>query len=117
MYLSHVNGALPLTAAGSILSGKLTEYMQLLVDAFNPATLDALMCRTHLSVAYDGTLYDCDFNLALGNPIPGCTPSSGMGRSQQKRTIFDIGSINDLQDSRVVTGSHCFGCTAGSGSS
>ena len=55
--------------------GKLEEYMQLLVDSFNPATAHDLMCRELLSVGYDGALYDCDFNYALEMP-------HGLGPSQ-----------------------------------
>lgn len=87
-------------------AGQAQEYMELLTGAYNPATLDGLMCRHQISVAWDGSLHDCDFNLALGLPIDG-----------------DLaGHIDELETSRltqrrIVTGSHCFGCTAGAGSS
>jgi radical SAM/Cys-rich protein len=86
--------------------GEYEGYMSLLVNHFNPATLDSLMCRNTLSVAWDGSLYDCDFNQALEIPIWG--PS---------RTIWDIGELEALAGNLVATGSHCFGCTSGAGSS
>jgi hypothetical protein len=80
--------------------GKAAEYQRNLVDAFNPVTVDGLMCRTMLSVDHHGALYDCDFNQMLGMRMP--------------RTIFDV----DLADlPAIATASHCFGCTAGAGSS
>ena len=81
------------------------EYMELLRGAFNPATLDGLMCRHQVSVGWDGRLYDCDFNLALGLPV-----EAAPGHVRQ----FDP---ERLARRRVVTGEHCFGCTAGCGSS
>ena len=90
-------------------SDRLVEYMQLLVESFNPATLDHLQCRTIVSIAYDGTLYDCDFNLALATPLAPVSAAS--------RNISDIVSLTDLEGSSITTANHCFGCTAGQGSS
>ncbi|KAI7837484.1 hypothetical protein COHA_008675 [Chlorella ohadii] len=89
-----------------VKEGKLEEYMRLLVDAFNPAAAEGLMCRDTISVGWDGRLYDCDFNqqLELGLPHP------------QHRTVFDIDSLAELTGGRIALGSHCFGCTAGAGS-
>uniref|UniRef100_A0A7S3AJT8 Radical SAM core domain-containing protein n=1 Tax=Haptolina ericina TaxID=156174 RepID=A0A7S3AJT8_9EUKA len=84
---------------------KLSEYMQLLVDNYNPATLDTLMCKSLVSVSYDGSLYDCDFNQALAMPL------------SAKSTVWDLSSLDELTSARIQTGNHCFGCTAGSGSS
>ncbi len=81
-------------------------YRRLLRDAFNPRTLDALMCRRQVNVGWDGTLHDCDFNLALGLPVDHDAPSH-IG-------AFDAAA---LAARRIVTGEHCFGCTAGRGSS
>lgn len=81
-------------------------YMKLLRHAFNPRTVSDLMCRHQLSVAWDGTLYDCDFNLALGQPVDHGAPAH--------LTEFDMRA---LASRRIVTGEHCFGCTAGHGSS
>ena len=82
------------------------DYLRLLRQSFNPQTVDGLMCRHQLSVGWDGTLFDCDFNLALGLPVNHGAPDH--------IRFFKIG---DLQRRRIVTGEHCFGCTAGSGSS
>jgi len=82
------------------------EYMRLLMESFNPATLDGLMCRHQISVGWDGTVYDCDFNLALGMPVEVEGPNS----------IGDA-DLDELAGRSIVTGLHCFGCTAGCGSS
>jgi len=87
-------------------SGNYEAYMQRLVNAFNPAAAADVMCRYTLSVGWDGRLYDCDFNQMLELPI-GC---SAPGHIRD----FDPGA---LQSRRVVTGNHCYGCTAGAGSS
>jgi hypothetical protein len=67
------------------------------------------MCRGLVSVGYEGTLYDCDFNQMLSMPI-----ASADGRAL---TIFDIDDLRELRGARIATGPHCFGCTAGAGSS
>ncbi len=85
-------------------SGNETSYMQKLVNAFNPATIDGLMCRNMISVNWKGNLYDCDFNQMLEIPV------------ESKETIFDFDSER-LKNRTIVTQNHCFGCTAGSGSS
>ncbi len=87
-------------------AGQLDVYMDTLRNSFNPATLPGLMCRRQISADWDGTLYDCDFNLALGMPVNDGSPAS----------IASAGSP-ELVRRRVMTGSHCFGCTAGAGSS
>jgi radical SAM/Cys-rich protein len=87
-------------------SGNLEAYMNRLVAAFNPATVDGLMCRNTLSVGWDGRLYDCDFNQMIDL---GTAPGS-------PRTIFDA-TLDALAGRPVVVGPHCFGCTAGAGSS
>ncbi len=89
-------------------SGNLERYMELLVNSFNPATVDGLMCRNTLSVAWDGSVYDCDFNqmLNLSSRVNG---SPGLHISELER--------EHLEGRRIVTGRHCFGCTAGAGSS
>jgi radical SAM/Cys-rich protein len=86
-------------------SGYLKPYTDKLVSAFNPATLDGLMCRHLLSVGWDGSLYDCDFNLVLGLKVAeGCPENIG---------DFDL---RRLSSRRIAVGDHCFGCTAGQGS-
>ena len=87
-------------------SGKDQEYMELLVDNFNPSTIDGLMCRYQINVAWDGTIYDCDFNQALGLPV-----MDGF-----KKSISDI-EVKDLGTREINTALHCYGCTAGAGSS
>ena len=82
--------------------------MGLLVNHFNPATVASLMCRDLISVGYEGTLYDCDFNQMLSMPIM---------RSDRALTIFDIDDLRELGGAKIATGAHCFGCTAGAGSS
>jgi radical SAM/Cys-rich protein len=89
-------------------TGNLHAYMQTLVAAFNPATVAGLMCRNTLSVSWDGWLYDCDFNQMLELPI-----RSAAGRPLHVR---DFGP-DALASRRIVTDRHCFGCTAGAGSS
>eukprot|EP01062_Namystynia_karyoxenos_P028938 TRINITY_DN21847_c0_g1_i1.p1 TRINITY_DN21847_c0_g1~~TRINITY_DN21847_c0_g1_i1.p1 ORF type:complete len:398 (+),score=164.83 TRINITY_DN21847_c0_g1_i1:89-1282(+) len=99
--------------------GKLADYMKLLVDSYNPSTVENLMCLNHISVRWDGTVYDCDFNQQLAMPIsvlgaetPVAEPSCG-----GSLTIWDLKTLNDLRGARIGIGAHCYGCTAGSGSS
>jgi radical SAM/Cys-rich protein len=87
-------------------TGQLGAYMERLVTAFNPAAAAGVMCRTTLSVGWDGTLYDCDFNQMLDLPVEPGAP----------RTIFDWDAAA-LATREVVVGPHCYGCTAGGGSS
>jgi radical SAM/Cys-rich protein len=89
-----------------IESGNLQGYMDRLVAAFNPAAVEGLMCRFTLSVGWDGQLYDCDFNQMIDLPTASGAP----------RTIFEA-EVAALSGRRIVIGPHCFGCTAGAGSS
>jgi radical SAM/Cys-rich protein len=82
------------------------EYRKLLSGALNARTVEGLMCRHQIMVGYDGTIYDCDFNLALGLP-------AGV---EAGHSISDF-NLETLICRRIVTGEHCYGCTAGSGSS
>ena len=84
--------------------GQYDAYMSLLVSHLNVATVPGLMCRALVSVGWDGQVYDCDFNQMLELPLAAA------------RTIFELDSL-DLADQPIATGAHCFGCTAGSGSS
>lgn len=84
---------------------ELDGYMQLLIEAFNPSTVDSLMCRSLISVDWEGNLYDCDFNQMLGMQVPG------------RQTLWSIESIDQYQEDFIATGAHCFGCVAGAGSS
>jgi len=87
-------------------SGNETHYMSKLVNAFNPATVVGLMCRNLISVDWTGRLSDCDFNQMLDMPLADGLP----------QTIFDF-KLERLSERRIVTADHCFGCTAGAGSS
>jgi radical SAM/Cys-rich protein len=90
-------------------NGRLEEYMQLLIHAFNPATISGLMCRNTISVGWRGEVYDCDFNQQLEMRW-----SNGGG--SKPLFLWDIDP--DLLEGReIMTGNHCFGCTAGAGSS
>ncbi len=86
--------------------GRHDQYARLLREAFNPDTLPGLMCRHQMSIRWDGRLFDCDFNLALGWSV-NHGASDWLGQFEAK----------SLSKRRVVTGEHCFGCTAGMGSS
>jgi radical SAM/Cys-rich protein len=87
-------------------SGNLEEYLDTLAGAFNPAAVDRVMCRTTVSVAPDGTLHDCDFNQVLGLPVNHGAPDD----------VRDF-DLDRLAARRIVVADHCFGCTAGAGSS
>ena len=86
--------------------GKLGAYMQLLTEAFNPASVDGLMCQNTLSVGWRGEVYDCDFNQQLGMQWKNAEPLF----------LWDIDSER-LEGRLVAVDNHCFGCTAGHGSS
>lgn len=86
--------------------GKSEEYQHLLTDNFNPATVKGLMCRHLISVDWEGRVYDCDFNQMLELPMG----SSGT------RYLWDI-DPDGLEDQPIRVDRHCFGCTAGAGSS
>lgn len=98
----------PLGRFGTLLqkTGNLEPYMDRLISAFNPATLPNMMCRNQLSVGWDGTLYDCDFNQAVGLS---CTDGV---------TIADYAADSARPLRRdIVFGNHCYACCAGAGSS
>lgn len=87
-------------------TGGYEEYMEKLINAFNPAAAEGVMCRSLLSVSYDGKIFDCDFNQMLGLQIFAGKPM----------TIFDF-DYEKMINRKIVFDSHCFGCTAGAGSS
>lgn len=94
-------------------SGKGAAYKQKLVDAFNPATIEPLMCRHQVHVSYDGTLSDCDFNYAIKLGV-------NADDAHSPRHIRDLASREALARfarRSIATGEHCFACTAGCGSS
>lgn len=88
-----------------IRNGDFDIYMRMLKDSFNPGTLDGLMCGRMVNVGWDGLLYDCDFNQALGLNISGGCPSH--------IRHFDY---SRLAGRSIAVGQHCYGCTAGQGS-
>jgi radical SAM/Cys-rich protein len=93
-YLRHIN--------------ELDKYMQLLIDAFNPATMEGLMCRNTISVGWRGEVYDCDFNQQLG--------MQWLGNGGNKPLFLWEIDPDSLENREIMTGNHCFGCTAGAGS-
>jgi radical SAM/Cys-rich protein len=86
--------------------GQFEAYMELLTRAFNPAAARGVMCRYTVSVGWDGVLYDCDFNQQIELPVHADAP----------RHIRDF-AVDGLSGRRIAVGRHCFGCTAGAGSS
>ena len=100
---------LPIARFASYLrhNNKLEEYMQLLLDNFNPATVSGLMCRNTISVSWTGEVFDCDFNQMLN-----MNWHDGNGVLH----LWDIDPAM-VENREILTGSHCFGCTAGAGSS
>lgn len=86
--------------------GQLENYQNLLVDNFNAQTVPALMCRHLINIDWEGRVYDCDFNQMLELPLAG----------GPTRYLWDIDPMN-LENSSIATDRHCFGCTAGAGSS
>ncbi len=88
-----------------IRNGESERYRRLLQDNFNACTVDTLMCRSAISVGWDGQLYDCDFNQMLDMPLV------------RPQTVAGLGGLHQLNHRRIATQDHCFGCTAGAGSS
>jgi radical SAM/Cys-rich protein len=82
------------------------EYMEKLINAFNPAAAEGVMCRSLLSVSWDGKIYDCDFNQMLDLQV----------FTNKPMTVFDF-DFENLVRRNIIFDSHCFGCTAGAGSS
>lgn len=100
---------LPIARFASCLrhDNRLEDYMQLLIENFNPATVSGLMCRNTISVSWTGEVFDCDFNQMLK-----------LNWRKQDRALYlweiDPAEVNNR---KILTGDHCFGCTAGAGSS
>jgi len=87
-------------------SGEYDEYMGRLIDAFSPEAAKEVVCRSLVSIGYDGRIYDCDFNQMLNLPVVNGKPLD----------IFNF-DFESLLNRRIRFGSHCFGCTAGGGGS
>ena len=91
-------------------AGAFDGYLNLLMDSFNQQACDGMMCRRQLSVGWDGRVYDCDFNQALGLPV--------RREDGGDRTVFDYAADPALPLARPIRfRNHCYTCTAGSGSS
>jgi radical SAM/Cys-rich protein len=84
-------------------SGNYDGYLRTLAEGFNPCTVEGLMCRTQLSVSWDGYIYDCDFNLAAGRPVGG-----------RKTHVSELRQVPQA-GSPIAVGSYCYACTTGSG--
>lgn len=87
-------------------NGRLQEYMELLTNNFKIQAALGVMCRTLVSVSWDGYLYDCDFNQMLN-----------LGLNGKKKTLWDIENFNEIERESMALSNHCYGCTAGAGSS
>jgi radical SAM/Cys-rich protein len=101
---------MPIARFGSTLvsQGRFDAYMQLLRGAHNPANLEGVMCRSLVSVDWRGYLYDCDFNQMLGIPL--------VAAGRPRRHLSDL-LHQDLNEEAIAVADHCYGCTAGQGSS
>jgi radical SAM/Cys-rich protein len=101
---------MPISRFGAVLlsSGEYHSYMTLLRNSFSDANLETVMCRSLLSIDWQGNIYDCDFNQMLE------LPTLASDRSWHLR---DLLADNDLATAAIITGEHCYGCTAGQGSS
>lgn len=86
--------------------GKLAEYMELLANSFNLRALENVMCRNLVSISWDGLIYDCDFNQMLE-----------LQSHLAPKSIWEINSLEQCVNSRIAVADHCYGCTAGAGSS
>ena len=84
-------------------SGNYERYLKALAEGFNPCTVEGLMCRTQLSVSWDGALYDCDFNLAAGRFL-----------AERRIHVSENGGMPP-PGSPIAVGDYCYACTAGSG--
>lgn len=101
---------MPIARFGSTLisKGQFHDYMHLLRAAYRPENLDTVMCRSLISVDWQGYVHDCDFNQMLNMPL-------GAG-GQQRTHLVDL-LTKDLQNETIAIADHCYGCTAGQGSS
>jgi len=103
---------MPISRFASYLkrNGELQSYMDLLRQSYNPATVDGLMCRDTINVSWEGEIYDCDFNQMMKMPLE--NPVTG----EKSMKVWDV-ELDASSKQPIRTGNHCFGCTAGSGSS
>jgi radical SAM/Cys-rich protein len=101
---------MPISRFGAVLlaQGEYVQYMDLLRDNFSQSNMETLMCRSLLSVDWRGYLFDCDFNQMLDMPLLA---------SDRRRHVSALLSAANLEGDLIATGEHCYGCTAGQGSS
>ncbi len=106
---AELEADLPIARFASYLrhNNKLEEYMELLIDNFNPATVSGLMCRNTISVGWTGEVFDCDFNQML---------KMNWRNGNGPLHLWDLDPAA-VENREILTGNHCFGCTAGAGSS
>ena len=88
-------------------NGKLNEYYSLLKDSFNSSTVDSLMCKDTINVNWLGEVFDCDFNQMVDLPTY---------RNNKNIKVWEI-DLKEFKEYPIRTATHCFGCTAGAGSS
>jgi len=102
---------MPISRFGGVLlaKGQYLDYMTLLRESFSPDNLETVMCKTLLSIDWQGYVYDCDFNQMLELPLA--------GSDKPRSHVRDLLRGSDLPGSVIATGEHCYGCTAGQGSS
>jgi radical SAM/Cys-rich protein len=100
---------MPISRFGAVLlsQNQYLPYMQLLRDSYADANLETVMCRSLVSVDWQGYLYDCDFNQMLSLPL----------LASDRRHLRDLLDAPDMEGLPIATGEHCYGCTAGQGSS
>ncbi len=110
---------MPISRFGSMLLSKnlFDEYLSLLKDNFSESNLQSVMCKTLISVDWQGFVYDCDFNQMLNWPSRFQAPTTSLIGSDQRRTHLKDLIDRDLTGAPIVIGEHCYGCTAGQGSS
>ena len=89
-------------------SGNLESYLEKLIAAFNPQAAKGVMCRNTVSIGWDGYVYDCDFNQQLDLPV--------LSQTQRRLHVAEI-NWKAFSEEPIIINQHCFGCTAGSGSS
>ena len=112
---------MPISRFGSMLlsKGLYNDYMQLLKDNFFQQNLDAIMCKTLLSIDWQGYVYDCDFNQMLNMPLQYRERRANKQYISTDKTRWHLRDLltADLTDQDIIIGDHCYGCTAGQGSS
>jgi radical SAM/Cys-rich protein len=109
---------MPISRFGAVLlaQGEFNEYMNLLKDSYSPANLAGVMCLNTVSIGWQGDLYDCDFNQMLEMPLTGnanANEAIGTASGYHLRDLLN----SDLQGLPIKVADHCYGCTAGQGSS